>query len=183
MSTPLLDSLDHSCFHSRRIVKHLIPDLHHCMSPDCPGCIAEDVAHRAGFVDEQGEVICPHVRKDGTRCGGATHPSGQRTIVEVHAHMCVDETIHYPEMRKAGTVTEEQYQAWFATLTREEQMGYYKRVPDVHLTVQLRDDEAGLLENDMVTFEAIAHDRLREHAERLLLHQVPHRRKITTNTF
>lgn len=180
MTAPLLDSIGHSCFHSRRLVKHVIPNLHHCVKPKCPGAIAEDVARRARFVDANGEIVCPHLKKDGTRCGAPTYPSGERQVLDVHAMLCADETIHYPEMRKAGQLGEEQYQAWFATLTREEKMGYYKRVPDVHVAVQLHDDEVDLYQNDPVAFEKLVHSKLRGRAEVALLHQVPHRRKVTT---
>jgi phage terminase large subunit GpA-like protein len=74
------------------------------MSQHCPGVISEAVAHKSEHIDNEGNVICPN-------CGESTYPSGERKVVEVHAKLCTDETIHYPAMRKAGTITEEKFQS------------------------------------------------------------------------
>jgi hypothetical protein len=133
------------------------------------------MAEQAGYVDDDSNVTCP-------LCGCETYPSGERKVFEVHAKLCTDETIHYPEMRKSGEITEDQYQAWKATLTREELLGHYKRVPDIHVTVQLHDDEAALIDTDLDAFNTLLQQRLRDEAEKALLFQAPHRHKTTATT-
>lgn len=170
----LLDSHDHYCFHSPVGNLHTRPNLHHCIEQGCPGAIAETVARNAGHVDEDGNVTCPC-------CGCDTYPSGERKVLEIHAQLCTDPTIHYPEWRKDGRVTEEEFQTWKATLSRDELLGRYKRVPDVHLTVQFHDDEVEHAQTDPTSFNVVLQERLRQGAETALLHQVPHRHTTTTH--
>jgi hypothetical protein len=139
------------------------------------------MAKKAGYVDADGNVTCPHVKKDGTICGAATVASGDRKIVEVHVKMCTDETIHYPEWRKSGKITEEQFQTWKATLTRHELLGHYKRTEDVHLTVQMHDDEAALVDTNLDAFNTLLQQRIREKGETALRYSTPYR-KTTTST-
>jgi hypothetical protein len=101
---------------------------------------------------------------------------------EVHAKLCTDPTIHYPEMHKAGKLDTETYTAWKATLTRNELMGHYKRVPDVHVVASFTHDETALMTTDLPAFNALLQTRLRERAEMALLHQAPHRHKTTYPT-
>ena len=171
----LLDSYDHHCFHSPRANVHTHPDLNHCLSQNCPGAISKEMATQAGYADDDGNVKCP-------LCNGHTHPSGERKVVEVHAKLCTDPTIHYPEWRKTGKVDEEDFQAWKATLTRDELLGHYKRVEDIYVSVQLRHDDAALLGTDPDAFNRLLNQRLRERAEIALLHQAPHRHKTTTTS-
>jgi hypothetical protein len=149
------------------------------MKQHCPGVISEEMAKKTEHVDQDGNITCPHIKKDGTVCGSATYPSGERTVVEVHAKLCTDETIHFPEMRKAGTISEEKFQAWKATLTRDELLGRYKRVPDIHVTVQLHDDEADLVNTDLNAFNALLQQRLKEKAETQLRYSVPYTHKTS----
>ncbi|WP_130417544.1 hypothetical protein [Edaphobacter modestus] len=137
------------------------------------------MAHKSGHVDADGNIVCPHIEKDGTMCGYSTYPSGERKVVEVHAKLCTDVTIHYPAMRKAGTITEEQFQAWKSTLSREELLGNYKRTPDLHICVQLRDDEAALVDTDLAAFNTLLQQRLKEKAETQLRYSAPYSHKTS----
>lgn len=172
MAKSFLESHDHTCFHSPRAHIHAHPNLHHCQKQMCPGAISEEMARKTGNIDEDGNVLCPD-------CGCETFPSGERKVVEVHAELCTDETIHYPEWRKTGEITEEQFHAWKATLTDDELCGIYKRVPDVHVTVQMHHDEAALLETDLDAFNALLQARLKERAEIALKYQAPYRHTTT----
>lgn len=172
MANKLLDSHKHYCFHSPVGNFHTHPSLNHCLDPDCPGAISTDMARQAGYVDADGNIKCPV-------CDCDTAESGERKVFEVHAKLCTDETIHYPEMRKSGKISEDQYQAWKATLTRDELLGRYKRVPDIHVTVQLHNEEAALIDTDLDAFNTLLQQRLHEKAEKALLFQAPHRHQTT----
>ncbi|WP_433963677.1 hypothetical protein [Tunturiibacter gelidiferens] len=139
----------------------------------CPVSIHIDMAKQAGLVDEKGSVSCPG-------CGGPTTLVPGQKIAEIHAALCTDETIHYPQMRKAGTLSEADYQKWKATLSREELCGVYKRVPDIHVMASFTHEETALMGTD--AFNLLMSERLRERAEAALMHQVPHRHKTTSPT-
>lgn len=166
----LLDSHAHYCFHSPIGNFHTHPSLHHCLDRNCPGAISTEMAEKAGYVDGEGNVKCPC-------CGCETAESGERKVFEVHAKLCTDETIHYPQWRKSGKITEDQFRAWKATLTRDELLGHYKRTPDVHVAVRFHDDEAELAQTDPDAFNVLLNDRLKERAETALLHQAPHQHR------
>jgi hypothetical protein len=191
----LLDSFKHACFHSPRCNVHQFPSLYRCTKGashaalvaankapkgasenNCTASIHIDMATQAGLVDDKGNVSCP-------LCGGETTLVQGETKAEIHAKLCTDETIHYPEMRKTGEVTEEVYQAWRGTLTREESMGYYKRVPDVHIMAPFTHEETLLMTTDLPAFNALVQTRLAEKAENALLHQVPYKHQTTTPEF
>lgn len=104
------------------------------------------------------------------------------TKAEIHVKVCTDETIHYPEMRKAGTITEAQYQAWKSTLSHAELCGHYKRVPDMAIMADFTHDETALMTTDLPSFSALMKTRFAERAEAALLHQVPYRHQTTTPT-
>jgi hypothetical protein len=159
---------------------------------DCPGCMdaAEalkndaspctanihiDMATQAGLVDEHGNVSCP-------LCDGPTTLVPGQKLAEIHAKLCTDETIHYPEMRKAGKLSEADYQAWKSTLTPSELNGYYERTPVINLMAKFTHDETALMQTDLVAFNALMNQRMRERAEIALLHQVPYRHKTTSPT-
>jgi hypothetical protein len=154
---------------------HTHPNLHHCLEKDCPGAIHEDMAKQAGYVDEDGNIKCPV-------CDCHTYPKGETKVVEIHAKLCTDPTIHYPEWHKEGKITAAQYAEWKSTLSRDELLGRYKRVPDVHVTAQLHQDDAALMDTDLDAFNALVHERIRERAEIALLHQSPHRHATTKHT-
>lgn len=144
--------------------------------PDyCSASIQFDLARQAGLVDDKGHVTCP-------ACGSATILVPGQKIAEIHASLCTDETIHYPEMRKAGTITEDQYQAWKATLTGEELIGVYKRTPDIHVMASFTHEETALMTTDLNRFNSLMQERLRERAEAALLHQAPYRHTTTRAT-
>ena len=188
----LLNSFKHSCFHSPRCNVHQSPDLYRCdkgaahaalvktnkvakgsNANRCTGSIHLALATQAGLVDAQGNVACP-------LCGGSTTLVPGQTIAELHAKLCTDETIHYPEMRKAGTITEAEYQAWKATCTREELIGVYKRVPDIPLMASFTHEETALMTTDLPAFNALIQARLADKADMALLHQVPYQHKTTS---
>jgi hypothetical protein len=169
----LLDSHAHYCFHSPRCNVHRHPDLYRCESEECPVSIHLDMAKQAGLVDATGAVQCP-------QCGGATTLKPGETKAEIHAKLCTDPTIHYPELHKAGELDTSIYSAWKATLTREELMGMYKRVPDIPVMASFTHDETALMTTDLPAFNALVQTRLRERAEMALMHQVPHRHQTTT---
>ncbi|MGF7180373.1 hypothetical protein [Tunturiibacter psychrotolerans] len=151
-------------------------DLAEAMSKDFAPCTANihfDMAKQAGLVDEAGNVSCP-------ACDGPTTLVPGQKLAEIHAKLCTDETIHYPEMRKAGTVSEAGYQTWKATLTHSELNGYYERTPVLNLMAKFTHDETALMQTDIVAFNALMNQRLRERAEVALLHQVPYRHKTTS---
>jgi hypothetical protein len=127
------------------------------------------------LVDEQGTVTCP-------QCGGPTTFKPGEKKAEIHAKLCTDPTIHYPELYKAGELSDAEYAAWKATLTREEAQGYYKRVPDVHIIASFTHDETTLMGRDLPAFSALVQTRLRERAEVALMHQVPHLHQTTAST-
>lgn len=150
-------------------------DLATALAKDAAPCTASihiDMAKQAGLVDDQGNVSCPI-------CGGSTTLKPGEKKAEIHAKLCTDETIHYPAMRKAGTLSEADYAAWKATLSREELLGYYQRVPDIHVMAKLTEDEWALKDTDLTAFNALLTTRLHEAAENALLHQVPYRHKTT----
>jgi hypothetical protein len=187
----LLDSHKHYCFHSPRCNVHTHPDLYRCDKgsahgelmkandaaadhPDrCTGAIHIDMARQAGLADDSGNVSCP-------LCAGTMTLLPGETKAELHVKLCTDETIHYPDMRKAGTITEEEFQAWKATLTRNELMGHYRRTPDIHVMASFTHDETALMTSDPAAFVALANARIAEQAEYVLLHQVPYRHQTTT---
>jgi hypothetical protein len=171
----LLDSHAHYCFHSPRCNVHTFPDLYRCDSKECPVSIHIDMAKQAGLVDEKGNVACP-------QCGRATTLKPGETKAEIHAKLCTDPTIHYPELHKAGKLDAATYTAWKSTLTRDELMGRYKRVPDIHVMGSFTHEETALMTTDLPAFNAIVQTRLRERAEMALLHQVPYRHSTTTPT-
>jgi hypothetical protein len=113
--------------------------------------------------------------------GPAIFVPGQQKI-EIHALLCTDESIHYPKMRKAGTLSEADYPGWKATLTREELHRYYKRVSDIPVVVKLTQDEWALKDSDLTAFNALRTTRLHEAAENARLHQIPHRAETTVTT-
>lgn len=166
--TKLLDSHAHYCFHTPVCNVHQHPDLHHCHEQNCPGAIRPDMAKQAGLVDADGEISCPV-------CGGPTTLNPGKKLAELHAKLCTDETIHYPEMHKAGKIDTAQYAAWKATLTPHELMGYYKRVPDIHVSAKFTHEETALMDTDVPTFNKLMLERLKERAEVALLHNAPHR--------
>lgn len=175
MPTSLLESHPHFCFHSPVCNIHQHPDLHLCnddFEGECAAAVHHDAAEKANLIDEAGAVNCP-------KCGGSTTFKSGEKIAEVHAKLCTDETIHYPEMFKAGTLDGAQYAAWRATLTRDEQLGYYKRVPDIHVMARLTHEETALMDTDLPAFNALLQQRLKERAETALLHQAPHRHTTT----
>lgn len=191
MSHRLLKSHEHFCFHSHICNVHHHPDLHRCVkgaehesllrsgqAPDadvvpCTGAISADMAKQAGYVDDDGNPVCP-------LCEGPTVLEPGEVKAEIHAKLCTDPTIHYPEMRKAGKITEDEYKAWKATLTHDERCGIYKRVPDVHVMASFTHDETALMKSDPEAFVKMANDRIRDRAESALLHQAPHRHRTTT---
>jgi hypothetical protein len=131
------------------------------------------MAAQAGLVDVDGEVQCP-------MCDGPTSLKFGETKAEIHAKLCTDPTIHYPELHKAGKLDTATYAAWKATLTREELIGVYKRVPDIHVMASFTHDETALMTTDLPAFNALIQTRLRERAEMALMHQVPHRHSTST---
>ncbi|HTF66737.1 MAG TPA: hypothetical protein VK638_29040 [Edaphobacter sp.] len=180
----LLESHDHYCFHSVRGNVHQHPDLHRCTSdklaiPEgltdeqrkahtCRAAVTPETAERAGLIDEKGSVTCPG-------CGSSTVLVPGKRKLEVHAKLCTDETIHYPEWRKTGKIDEETYQAWKGTLTREELLGKYERVPDVHVSITLEGDDLDLMESDRDSFNVNLNEKIKGRAEVVLLHQIQHR--------
>ncbi len=130
------------------------------------------MAAQAGFVDADGEVQCP-------LCAGPTSLKTGDRIAEVHVKLCTDETIHYPEMKKAGKITDAEYAAWKATLTRDELIGHYKRVPEIHVTAAFTHEETALMTTDLPAFNVLMRSRIEERAEIALLHQAPHRHKTS----
>lgn len=173
MAVSLLNSLEHHCFHSPRINIQQHPNLHHCIEKDCTGVITPEMAAAVGLADEDGNVKCP-------LCHCDTYPKGEWKEADVHVQLCTDPTIHYPRMYKAGKLKKEDYEAWKATLTPEEQRGYYKRVPNHPVVAKINRDEAALMDTDDAAFLAIVNQRVNESAERALLHQIPHRHKTVT---
>jgi hypothetical protein len=173
MATPILDSHPHYCFHSPICNVHHHPDLHHCHKQHCPGAISPEMAKQAGLMDEDGEISCP-------LCGCETTLNPGKRLAEVHVQLCTDDSIHYPEMHKAGTISHEDYAAWKATLTRDELLGRYKRVPDIHVLASFTHEETTLMDSDLPAFNVLLLDRVNERAESALLHQVPHRHKTTS---
>lgn len=139
----------------------------------CTAAIRIDMAKQAALVDSKGNVSCPI-------CGGPTVLVPGETKAEVHVKVCTDETIHSPQMRKAGTITEAQYQEWKASLTHDERCGVYKRVPDIHVMASFTHDETALMTSDPAAFAALANTRIAERAEAALLHQVPYRHQTTS---
>jgi hypothetical protein len=134
MPQRLLDSHAHYCFHSPRCNVHTFPDLHRCDSEECPASIHPDMAKQAGLMDEEGSVSCP-------QCGGTTTLKPGETKAEIHAKLCTDPTIHYPELHKAGKLDTGTYTSWKSTLTRDELIGHYKRVRDMHLVALFTHEE------------------------------------------
>jgi hypothetical protein len=193
MPQPLLSSFKHHCFHSPRANVHKHPDLYRCAKgnahatlmrankatkdhPDyCPASISSDLAKQSGLMDEAGNVKCP-------LCNSATILVPGETLAEVHVKLCTDETIHYPETRKAGQITEEQFQSWKATLTRDELLGVYARVPNICVMASFTHDETALMTSDSTAFNKLLIERIRERAELALLHQVPYRHTTTSPT-
>jgi hypothetical protein len=141
-------------------------------SANCPGVVHPGMVEQAALAAEDGSVPC-------LVCGGTTTLTPGEKKAEVHAKLCTDETIHYPEMRKAGTITEDQFQAWKATLTRNELLGHYKRVPDIHIMASFTHDETALMTTDLPAFNALIQTRLRERAEIALMYQAPHRHQTS----
>jgi hypothetical protein len=190
MPAKLLSSFKHYCFHSHRPNLHQFPDLYRCAKGDahgelmkankatanhpdrCTASITLELATQAGLVDEKGNVTCPV-------CDGPTVLKPGETRLEIHVKLCTDETIHYPEMRKAGKITEDEYQKWKATLSLKELRGEYKRVPDIPVMAKFTGDEVALLKSDPVKFNELMNTRLKERAEAALLHQVPYRHTTT----
>ena len=167
MATKLLDSLPHYCFHSPMCNVHKHPDLHVCDTEGCPSSITPIMAEKAGLVDDSGGVTCP-------TCEGTTTLKVGEKVAEIHAKLCMDETIHYPEKHAAGEIDDAQYANWKSTLTRDELLGYYKRVPDVHITATFNHEETSLMETDLPAFNQLVQTRMKEKAELALLHQVPY---------
>ena len=58
----------------------------------------------------------------------------------------------------------------------------YKQVPDIHVTVQLHDDEAALVDTDLTAFNALLQLRMREKAETHLRYSAPYRHTTETST-
>jgi hypothetical protein len=139
----------------------------------CSGHIHIDMAKQAGLVDEKGNVLCPI-------CEGQTTLVPGQKLAEIHARLCTDETIHYPEMRKTGKISEADYQTWKSSLTPQELNGYYERVPDIAVMAKFTHVETALMQTDLVAFNKLMNERLRERAEIALLHQVPYRHKTTS---
>jgi hypothetical protein len=133
MATSLLEAIGHYCYHAPRMNVHQHPNLHHCLEEKCAGAISDDMAVKASLKDGNGDVKCP-------LCGCDTYPKGEWKEAEVHVYLCMDETIHYPRMYKAGKLPKEQFEAWKATLTKEELLGYYNRVPRHHVVAKLNRD-------------------------------------------
>jgi hypothetical protein len=106
------------------------------------------MAEQAGLVKESGEVSCP-------LCGCETTLNPGTRLAEVHVQLCTDETIHYPEMHKAGKISHEDYEAWKATLSRDELLGRYKRVPDIHVVANFTHEETALMQSDLPAFNAL----------------------------
>jgi hypothetical protein len=131
------------------------------------------VAAKAGLTDAAGDVKCP-------LCNCDTYPKGEWKEAEVHVDLCTDETVHYPRMYKAGKLSKEQFDAWKATLSQEELLGYYNRVPKQHVVAKLSRDEAELMETDPASFTKLVNERVRDSSERCLLFQSPYRHKTTT---
>jgi hypothetical protein len=175
MANKLLDSHDHICFHSPVCNVHQHPDLNHCHEQFCAGAITTEMAKQAGYLDEDGFVRCP-------LCNCHTSLNPGKKIAEIHVKLCRDETIHYPDWRKSAKITEEQFQTWKATLTRDELLGYYKRVPDVHLMVQFTHEETALMDTDLPAFNALLQTKLRARAELTLLHSVEQQHTTTSKT-
>jgi hypothetical protein len=86
-------------------------------------------------------------------------------------------------MRRGGTITEDQYQAWKATLTRDELLGVYKRVLDIHIMESFTHEETALMTTDLAAFNTLMQERLAERAEAALLHQAPYRHTTTRATY
>jgi hypothetical protein len=55
-------------------------------------------------------------------------------------------------MRKAGTITEDEYQAWKVTLSHDERPEISKRVPDIHLMASFAHEETALMDLDPKAF-------------------------------
>ncbi len=146
---------------------HQHPDLHVCSTDNCPASITPAMAEKAGLVGEDGIVSCPV-------CDGKTTLKTGEKVAEIHAKLCLDETIHYPDKHAAGEIDDAQYANWKSTLTRDELLGYYKRVPDVHITATFSHDETSLMETDLPAFNQLVQTRMKERAEVALLHQVPY---------
>jgi hypothetical protein len=141
----------------------------------CSGHIHIHMAKQAGLVDEKRNVLCPI-------CEGPTTLVPGQKLAEIHAKLCTDETIHYPEMRRAEKISEADYLTWKTTLTHSELNGYYERTPVLNLMAKFTHDETALMQTDIVAFNKLMNDRLRERAEVALLHQVPYRHTTTSPT-
>lgn len=174
MATSILDALEHFCFKSPRLHQHQHPELYICPEEKCHAAITPEIAKMAQVHDtETDKVSCP-----GCGCGMTHRPA--KTVTEVHVHLCMDQTIHYPRMYKAGKLSKEDFEAWKATLTPAELLGHYKRVPDQHMVTELTEDEAALMTSDPAQFQTVLNQRVRERAEKTMLTQVPHRHQTTT---
>lgn len=173
MAHKILNSQDHHCFHSAILKFHSHPDLHHCDEEKCTTAIRPDVAHKAGYVKEDGTVPCP-------TCGCTTTLRQGEKRAEVHVKLCTDPTIHYPEWHKSGKIDKSTFEAWKATLTHKELLGHYRRVPDVHVVANFTHDETALINTDPSSFDRLLNERVRQQAELLLLHQVQYRHTTET---
>lgn len=164
--TNLLDALDHHCFHTPFLNLHQHPDLHHCTKDGCNAAISTELAKKAGLHDGDA-AICP-------TCGETMEYREGEARAEVHFKLCTDETIHYPELHRAGKISREQFEQWKSTLTRDELLGHYKRVPDIHVVAHFTHEETALITSDRPAFNEIMQQRVKEAAERALRYSAPH---------
>jgi hypothetical protein len=173
MDNQILESHEHYCFHSAVLKCHTHPELHCCDEERCPTAVRPEVAQRAGMVDEDGKVRCPS-------CGCSTTLKREERLAEVHAKLCTDPTIHYPDLYRAGKIDRKTFEDWKSTLSPKELMGHYKRVPDVHVVANFTHEETSLIDTDPEAFNELLNDRIRARAEAVLLHQVQYRHSTET---
>ncbi|HVJ09923.1 MAG TPA: hypothetical protein VM554_16210 [Acidisarcina sp.] len=102
-----------------------------------------------------------------------------RREAEVHVQLCTDKTIHYPEMHKVKTISDADYAAWKATLTRDELLGNYVRVPTSTVFAKFTHDETALLDSAPDKFQTIMQGRVNDSAENAMRHSIPSQHKTT----
>lgn len=169
------DTLDHFCIKGARLNVHNPPETVSCGNADCGQ--GEQGEHKLHFTHETAQKLgidlndpkCP-------ACGGDMLHSGPRHFGELHLEVCLDARLHYPEWRRSGKISQEEYDAWQKTLTERELQGYFEHHAH-HMMVRLDPHEVELFEQQPEALVAALMPKIEARLELDAQFQIQHRYK------
>ncbi len=164
-----LDTLEHYCIKSAVMNLHPQPRLQEC--PDCHCTFSDETCDRLGLPYEG--ATCPE-------CDMPMIKWPHRDFGEVHADLCVDKGAHMADWLREGKITPAEYNAWFASLSDEEKLGFSSQPKIIHICVQLSGAELMMKDSDPAEFAKLVEAKLLASAEKAYQNDYQRRYKSDT---